>query len=221
MKKILYIALAASMLCISSCSSFEYDYYTKGASDIHESIERLQIDWPSGTVTLRYHDLDYIKCSEQNGEEPMAWYLTGNSLYIRYSAKSMLSSKLPPKDLVVYLPSGTTLDELDITGASCVVDADTDCRDIEIDTASGDIRYSTGITAEEMEIGTRSGNVTLALPEDTAFFLEYTSVSGNLSHSDFELEGKRGSYRFGDGRASKIEVETISGDLSLYHFRQR
>ena len=67
MKKILYIALAASMLCISSCSSFEYDYYTKGASDIHESIERLQIDWPSGTVTLRYHDLDYIKFSEQAG----------------------------------------------------------------------------------------------------------------------------------------------------------
>lgn len=221
MKKIVYLALATFMLCISSCGSFEYDYYTKGASDIHESIDRLQIDWPSGTVTLRYHDLDYIKCSEQNGEEPMAWYLTGNSLYIRYSAKSMLSSKLPPKDLVVYLPSGTTLDELDITGASCAIDADTDCRDIEIDTASGDVHFSTGITADELEIDTKSGDVTLELPEDTSFFLEYTTITGKLLHSDFEMEGNHGNYRFGDGRASQIEIETISGSLSIYHFEEK
>lgn len=68
----------------------------------------------------------------------------------------------------------------------------------------------------ELSIQSVSGGVTLTLPENDGFYLDYSTVSGAL-HSDFPLTGglaKSGKALYGDG-GSRFSVSTTSGAITL------
>lgn len=124
--------------------------------------------------------------------------------------------------------------ELNLTTISgcCTVDGFFD--EVNITTTSGDVflygSFESGtfesvsgnldITADGMMRSFRadavSGSVYLTLPVNLGFTLAFDSVSGSLYSDGFDITTSA-NFTHGDGTA-KIEVDTISGDLSLTTF---
>ncbi len=82
----------------------------------------------------------------------------------------------------------------------------------ELHTTSGDVRLEPA-GSDKLKIGTVSGDVTLLSLPDGGAEIEYSHVSGSLS-TDREYEKDGNKYNFGRG-SSKIDVDTVSGDLKL------
>lgn len=107
--------------------------------------------------------------------------------------------------------------------------------DVNISTTSGDIffygSFENGtfnavsgcfyLTADGMlrslSANSVSGEVSLSLPVDTGFTLEFDSVSGSFYSGNFGVTEKAGTYTHGNGEVS-ITVDTVSGDLILSEY---
>ena len=90
------------------------------------------------------------------------------------------------------------------------------CRDIEADTSSGQVRFVLDTIPEEISADTVSGDVSMYLPPDAAFELEYDTVSGDFDCA-FPVKMHDGTYYAGTGGA-EIDVDTTSGNLSIFSF---
>ena len=83
----------------------------------------------------------------------------------------------------------------------------------DIETTSGEISLQV-TNPNSGSIDSTSGNVVLTMsPSIEGFLLEMETTSGDFS-SDFETSKEGNKYRYGTGR-SKIELETVSGNISL------
>lgn len=71
-----------------------------------------------------------------------------------------------------------------------------------------------GGSLSEIEADTTSGDVTLSLPGNQGFRLEFDTTSGDLDTGNFSLTHQGKQYTSGDG-SCEIQVETTSGDLTL------
>lgn len=90
----------------------------------------------------------------------------------------------------------------------------TDVKDrLTVASARGDVEWNTNVCSAESAIETKSGRVSMALPEEVSFALEYQTVSGVMM-SDLPLEGATPHWTRGDG-ASKIKITTQSGSLRI------
>lgn len=83
----------------------------------------------------------------------------------------------------------------------------------ELDTTSGNITLDVA-AASELELESTSGDISLTLPGALGFTLEHKTTSGDLDSGDFALTRRNGKYISGNG-ACEIEVDTVSGDLTL------
>ncbi len=93
------------------------------------------------------------------------------------------------------------------------------CRDIEADTSSGQVRFVLDTIPEEISADTVSGDVSMYLPPEASFELEYDTVSGDLE-CDFPVKMRGDGYVVGNGGA-EIDVDTTSGSLSLMIYGER
>ncbi len=149
------------------------------------------------------------------------------------AAEEQLSASTVSGDIIL---TGTTCDEamqLNTTSGSVSVE-DGFSQELSISTVSGGCRYhgsasalflhtvSGGMQAElnnspdEAGMEAVSGSLRLALPEETGFTAEFSSVSGAF-RTDFPVEsasGKSGKARCGTG-AAVIRMSTTSGDMSI------
>lgn len=89
---------------------------------------------------------------------------------------------------------------------------------IDAHSVSGDIRTQCAVPPEALAAQTVSGDITLALPENDGFTVQFSRVSGDFS-SDFVLApptgGKSGRSQYRDGAHAEYAVKTISGDIRL------
>lgn len=81
---------------------------------------------------------------------------------------------------------------------------------VETDTVSGNMELRFDGCPGDIEADSTSGNVTVYLPGDVGFELDYDSVSGGL---DSDFPSLRGVY--GDHAMFSINVDTTSGDLDI------
>ena len=81
---------------------------------------------------------------------------------------------------------------------------------VETDTVSGNMELRFDGCPGDIEADSTSGNVTVYLPGDVGFELDYDSVSGSL---DCDFPSLRGVY--GDHAMFSINVDTTSGDLDI------
>lgn len=81
---------------------------------------------------------------------------------------------------------------------------------VETDTVSGNMELRFAGCPGDIEADSTSGNVTVYLPGDVGFELDYDSVSGGL---DCDFPGLRGVY--GSGAMFSMDVDTTSGDLDI------
>ena len=84
---------------------------------------------------------------------------------------------------------------------------------LEADSTSGTVTLITGIRPREIDVDTASGNVSLTLPADCGFTVDYDTASGDFI-STLALVNRGTKRIYGDGTV-QVEVETISGDLTV------
>ena len=96
-----------------------------------------------------------------------------------------------------------------------------DVEDFSAESSSGDVRLEVeGARLQAVRAHTSSGDVTLGLPRDASFEADADQSSGDMSvgftdGSSTLRHDKVVAYRRGEG-ATRIRVETSSGDLSIY-----
>ena len=132
----------------------------------------------------------------------------------------------------VKLAGSQTYDKVTVNSVSGNVAFDEIAADkVDVDTVSGDINGGK-LSSDKAELKTTSGNITidpvkiykisigtvsgdvhlLSLPDDSAQ-IQFSHVSGSLK-TQREYKKDANQYIFGNGN-NKIDVDTVSGDLSL------
>ena len=106
-------------------------------------------------------------------------------------------------------------DDIDISTVSGKVTVNGAFFDANIDTSSGSVSLESTKQIREIDVDTVSGGVTLYLPADGGFTVEYDTVSGDLrSNMSASQILKRDKVVYGDGSAS-INISTTSGNLDI------
>ncbi|ODU57029.1 MAG: hypothetical protein ABT01_02835 [Clostridium sp. SCN 57-10] len=121
-----------------------------------------------------------------------------------------VSGDLTLQDMTVRELSAESISgEMSLRGVFAAIDAHS---------VSGDIRGQLTVPPERVIGQTVSGDITLVVPENEGFALEYSRVSGDIA-SDFPLEpspsGKAGRTAYRDGSRADYSLKTISGDIRL------
>ncbi len=168
------------------------------------SLDKLSIDWVSGTITIRPGDTDTILYQETevtDNEYQMVVQEKGSALKIQY-CKDGVKLGWPMslhKDLTITVPQDWLCRELEIEAASATVEIDgLTIQEFDLDTASGTCRM-VNCNVEEMDVDTASGDV---------------DFSGNFN--SFECDSASAKITLVlDNVPKKIEVDTASGDVDL------
>lgn len=192
---------------VSHTKGEDHDHISS-AQSTSEKIDRLSIDWASGTITIRPGDTDeilYEETGDFDSANAMVAKVSGSKLTIQYCKDgSFLKGGFSfggslHKDLTITVPRDWVCRELEIDVAS----ADLDIRDLTIhefdfDGASGRCTL-TNCAVGEMSLDTASGDVTFSGTLDT---LDCDSASAKLQ---LELRNTPRS----------IDMDTASGSLTM------
>ncbi len=227
----------------NALSTIDYDdsdEYSKGAGSASKDNSELEINWVAGSVTFEYYDGDKItfeETSESKSEDDQTLrYLEENGkLTIQYSAPGKFDPKNFKKDLKIKLPKNYSAEELTVNTVSAGINAESLlATEAEFQTISGDIRISDmdfdsvavnsvsgdtllfGKLHKSADIDTVSGYTMLALPEDTGFTCEFSSISGSF-YSVYPTTSEDGKYVCGDGSV-EIDADTGSGNLNIEQY---
>lgn len=86
---------------------------------------------------------------------------------------------------------------------------------VEFESASGNLTLVSSVAPKEISVNTASGDVTLTLPADADFSLEFDTASGEWDIQDFVGSLRGEQFVCGNG-VGDYEIETASGDLTLH-----
>jgi len=204
-------------------------------------VNELQVEWISGSVLVQYWDGAVIRMTESfdgaiksNDKDRFTYSVDRGELKIGFDGRK---NHVAPRDkeLVVKLPVGMSLSEVDVETASADITVAVTAGEVTVETASGDIRIAASSDRVEadtasgtirvccdeglrtLDADTASGDVYLELEKDMPFSLRFETASGKigrLGNTLSDLEKTREGWRRGSGGAG-LEVETASGDLHL------
>lgn len=102
---------------------------------------------------------------------------------------------------------------LEVNTVSGDVKADGRFYHINTDSVSGNVSVVTSEAPKDIECDSVSGDVTVSMPDNSGFEVNFDAVSGDLN-SDFDLVKRGSRYIYGDGRA-EYEFDSVSGDFTL------
>lgn len=204
--------LCAALISLCSCSvgfvdatSVKYDNadkYTAGDIEITDSIETLDIDWPTGRLDISSADTQSVTVKETtkgslSDKEKVHTWQEGSTLHVRFCRSGEHYSG-EEKQLKVTVPKSTALENVSLHVSS----ADVSC---------------TGLTAAAAELSASSGNLSF---EGDAQSLRCESSSGNISFSgnsgDIKAAASSGNVFITQrGRAQSISAQTSSGEITI------
>ncbi len=212
--------------------------YSVGNGEVQASkVKALEVDWVAGDITITYGGGDGISFAESfkgslSEDRLMRWYLDGSTLKVKFQKSGIVFGKGESKDLVITVPKGTVLSEMDLNCVSSNLTVEVDAleyevdsvsgnfelsstaaRKIDTDTVSGDSRLHLGVCPDELDADSVSGSIYMWIPENSGFTAEISSVSGKVSCSiPVTTTGKK--FVAGDGRA-KLKLNSVSGNLNI------
>ena len=104
---------------------------------------------------------------------------------------------------------GTASGDVTLTGS---------VRELRCSSASGDVEAELQQVPEQLELGSKSGDCEVVMPDGQGFTLQFSTVSGELD-SDFPLVGpigkRSGEAIYLDGGGRVFRVSSVSGDIML------
>ena len=190
-------------------TNYRYDdsaYRTGEGTIPAPAVESIDLDWIDGSVTVVICQDAYISVSETAPAEltektQVHWFISedGKTLSIKYRGSSSFfgTNKDKEKDLILRIPE-KLLGQL---------------QTLNINAVSSNVTIS-NIIIENINVQTASGNVTIELPEATAFTLTHETKRGGNPTVDFPVTQEGNTYVSGtDGMG--INVTTNSGKVSV------
>ena len=185
------------------------DQYTAGDRSITDKVSGIDIDWASGSVTVKPHDADTIEIHETlsrndiSDDERVQSWVDGTTLRIAYQktkSASLLSINNVKKDLEVLVPASASYRFLDVDAASAEVNIEgIDTDGLAVNVASGDTVIN-DTRAEKADLSSASGSMTMK--GCTADTLEIDTASGAQKLS-FSAAPK------------KADIHSASGDVEI------
>lgn len=202
------------------------DRYKAGNFKLEENVERLEINWISGSVTVKTTQKDYIYAEETGAEKEdrkMQYLVENGKLIIQFEKAKVfrLGFSGKPKDLTVYIPESQTANmqymDVEIVSADLSVE-DLKIREFDIETVSGEADL-TNVEIENMKLESVSGDIEIL---GGLKHIDMESVSGNIkiSSSQFleeaDVESVSGDIIISmpEGRGFTAELDTVSGDFN-------
>lgn len=168
------------------------------------AVQKLEIDWVSGTILLQPADVDAITISESGVSD------SANTLYCRLKdgkaiiefqkSHSIIGSKTSlRKDLTILLPRDWIGQELEVNAASSTLEIrDLTIREVDLDSADGTCVF-TNCRIDGLDIDTASGDVTF---------------SGSLNALDFDAASASFTADL-TTTPSRMEMDSMSGHLDI------
>ena len=209
----------------AACRYENADAYTADGAVLAERVEKLELHWLSGHVSLTTHGDDTLSLSEAanrdlSEEESLHYRLDGTTLTIQYCRSGAHLEQDLQKELTVCLPE-RLLRELQVDTVSAGITMEgVETEMLELGTVSGKIRLrSCGVT-ELAELGTVSGGVLAELARPLPAFSAGT-VSGDIEVSApsvtvFEAGTTSGSVALtAEAAPETVKVSTVSGAVTL------
>ena len=172
-------------------------------------IRKLKIQWVAGDITiLEDPDIDQIQffetANEDSSEYPLHYKVNGTTATFQFTKENWTNFGISFgaeifKDLVIYIPAGWALEELQLEVASANVTVrNVTIGEVDFDGASGTCDFE-NCTVGSLDMDTASGDVTF---------------SGSLTSLDFDAASA--SFRgILDNCPRDIEMDGMSGDLDL------
>ena len=190
-------------------TNYRYDdsAYHKGQGTVPApALEKIELDWIDGNVTVVICQDAYVSVSESAPAEltektQLHWFVSedGKTLSIKYRGSSSFfgTNKDKEKDLILRIPEK-------LVGQ---------LQTLNINAVSSNVTVS-NILVDNMDVKTASGNVTIELPEGSAFAFTHESQRDGAPTIDFPVTQEGNTYVSGtDG--IKINVKTNSGKVAV------
>ncbi len=231
MKIIQIIAVAAvAMLCLTGCAvsiGFGYSYanadkYIAGDREITEQIHTLEIDWPSGAVTVRADSVETVTVRETtkaqlSDSEKVHTWVDGDVLHVQFCKSGSNYRKKEPKTVEITVPESVQLENLNIDVAS----ADVDCSGLtanaaHMDSASGDLIFDGN--ADSFKGNAASGAISFTGRSDR---IQATTASGRIEISQsgqsalIDAHATSGAVHIDAEQADQVKTDTTSGKQEI------
>ena len=188
----------------SNISYRDADSYTVGSGKVRGELQDMEINWFSGSVTVKAYDGDEICITEPEiteESEQLRFRLENGKLTIQERKSGKINIGLgihANKSLEVLIPEEQA-ERL---------------RSMEINSASAEILLE-GLRINETEIDLASGNATLKDCNLQTFSIDSASgdcIAENTQIGDFSMDSASGSAHL-TGRIDKLEMDAASGSL--------
>ena len=199
------------------------EYSTGGAKIPYGNVRQIDVIWSWGEVEISEYDGEDIVIDEIYDEElpdidRMRYLSKNGKLIIRYSGRSSEHNLKNPgsKTLKLRIPKDVSenIDLIKVITHEADVNVSAAHEDkLVVSSDKGDVDLVLGSVPHEIEISTDTGDVTLQIPENEGFELEY-NISGGIFECEFPLvsESNYGIYK---KAGSKFEIVSADGDLRI------
>lgn len=131
--------------------------------------------------------------------------VTINGIFAQLLSISNISGYIQVDGIYENVVIETTSGDVSVSGSM---------ENVEVTTISGYVDIFCDEALRSLEAGSTSGDVTVVLPENLGFTLEFDSVSGTAVSDFFDVSGDSFRYTYGNGGV-QLRVDTISGWLYL------
>lgn len=211
---------------LSDISYADSEQYIAGAAELTETVERIDIHWPVGSVTVKSHGADTVSLSEESAKEltddaRLHYWLDGATLHIQFCQAGKWLLDEMEKDLTVLVPEDLTLAEVEVRSLSANLCLDGIQADrLTVGTTSGDMRFTGCAVTELVSTGTVSGRLEAELAQPLKEF-SGDSTSGAFQVSapaieNFSSSSVSGGVSLDLEEAPKtLDIHTTSGNIDL------
>lgn len=256
MKKIVVFVMLAAIMLAAICGMTGFSYfgsvtytnsekYSVGDAEITDKIENIEIDWPSGSVSVVSHSKDTFQVSEKAKDSKsedlrVHWWLEGTTLHVKFAASgaSLRWFNSGHKELTLTVPEALSFDNVVIRAASAEIEAvnlaaetlsvstasgnmDINCaaNTISLNSASGDIQLDQKDKAGEVSIDTASGRIDANLSRVDTASLE--SASGKIQVTAVSVNSISAKSTSGavscelEATPSECKLHAVSGEVTL------
>lgn len=202
--------------------------YTAGGSTVSaDDIRSMDINWTSGSVTVKAGSGNSIRFYEQEDNslsenEKLRWLVSDGKLTIQFCKSGLRGANffknITGKNLVVEVPSGTSLDDFSLDCVSASADVSGfDADNFDLDSVSGDVKVGGG-NFSDVNMDSVSGR--LELTDAFADSLEMDTTSGKISVSgafgSVDIDAVSGSITAALSKCpDSFDADTISGSVTL------
>lgn len=201
-----------------------------------ESIQKLDIEWVSGNVNLNRWNGEGIKVVQTSwgsfsDKQILKADITNGTLKIRDGRKGFHLFSFGGTNLDIYVPDqsfeamdldsvsgdvkGTDLDisRINVESVSGNIHLSGAFAEVQVDTTSGSVMLTSETMLERMDLKAVSGSLTIMIPENDGFTLNFDKVSGGYS-TDFNCTQENNRYTYKDGSAM-FNADVVSGDVKI------